>query len=322
MELLEELYSDNYNNFEQWLKLVKTNKAVYPRFRIPYKEWVNEYINGIQSKSEEDVIELLRYLLFPFTKNLDKENYKDYLAIYQSLKDENIPRKIANNLEKSLKGFEKIEKYRRIENNQSAWEGLTWVLQLLPFQPYKAIKSLNSYMDAEVAYMPDDRIIGIEQCITIIEEKFIYNNKNVENYILNLKPREFELLIGSLYEHIGYEIEVTPATRDGGKDVIARINREDGNEVVYVECKLYKTTKLNSNTVKAFLGTILKDNINRGVLFCTGYVNKRIKEYDSRIQIWTLEEIIILLNAHLGSDWSERLNRLIEIQKANLKNQL
>lgn len=316
MEFLEDLYSDNYNNFAQWFELVKGAKEVYPRLRIPYKEWVDEYINDIQSKSEEEVIVLLRYLLFPFTKNSDKESYKDYITISQTLKNKQMPSEITDNWKKMIEGFEKIEKYRRIENGQSAWEGLTWVLQLLPFHPYKAIKSLNSYMDAEAAYMPDDRIIGIEQCIAIIEAKFIYTNKDLESCILNLKPREFEFLIGSLYEHIGYEIEVTPATIDGGKDIIARINREDGNEVVYAECKLYTTTELNQDTVRALLGTIYKDNINRGVIFCTGYVNKKIKKYDSRIQIWTLEEIIILLNAHLGSDWSKRLNRLIDIEKA------
>lgn len=315
MELLEGFYSDNFNDFNEWYGLVKKNESVYPRFRIPYVEWVDEYVNNIDNKSEKEVKELVRYLLFPFTKNLDKSSYKDYLVIAKTLEDENIPSNIADNMKKSLEGFNNIEKYRRIENGQNAWEGLTWVLQLLPYNPYKAIKALNSYMDAEVAYMPDDRIIGIQQCISIIEAKFIYTNKGLENSILQLNPREFECLIGSLYENIGYETEITPATRDGGKDIIARIDREDGKEVVYAECKLYKTTELSNETVKAFGYTVIKDNINRGVLFCTGYVNEKLKKLDSRIQIWTLEEIIILLNAHLGSDWSKRLSLLIENQK-------
>lgn len=294
---------------------MKKNETVYPRFRIPYAEWMDEYVNNIDNKSEKEVKELVRYLLFPFTKNSDKSIYKDYLLIAKILEDEQIPSSIADNLKKSLKGFNNIEKYRRIENGQNAWEGLTLVLQLLPFNPYKAIKALNSYMDAEIAYMPDDRIIGLEQCISIIEGKFIYTNKGLENSILQLNPREFECLIGSLYENIGYETEITLATRDGGKDIIVRIDREDGKEVVYAERKLYKTTELSNGTVKAFGYTVIKDNINRGVLFCTGYINEKLEKLDSRIQIWTLEEIIILLNGHLGSDWSKRLSLLIENQK-------
>lgn len=55
--------------------------------------------------------------------------------------------------------------------------------------------------------------------------------------------------------------------------------------VPYAECKLYKTTELSNDTVKAFGYTVIKDNINRGVLFCTGYVNESLKKLDSRIQI-------------------------------------
>ncbi|MEI3234695.1 MAG: restriction endonuclease [Intestinibacter bartlettii] len=123
---------------------------------------------------------------------------------------------------------------------------------------------------------------------------------------IKLSPREFELLIASLYEHLGYEIEVTPATRDGGKDIIAKMKREEGNEVVYVECKLSKTTELNDNVIRSLFGVISYDHVNRGVIFCTGYVSEKLRTENPLIQIWTLEEIIILLNAHLGSDWFKR----------------
>lgn len=304
MEILEWAYTDNYETLDEWIDLIKNDGDVYPKFRIPYQEWVDEYIKDIENRSESEVIELLRYLLFPFTR------YND-ISSYEAMKifSENINTSGGN--ERIKDSFNNIEMYRRIENQQDAWEGLTWVLQLLPFKPYKAIKALNSYLYAEVAYMPDDRIIGINQCIAIIEAKYINTNKGMEKYILELKPREFELLIGNLYKSIGYETEITPATRDGGKDIIARINREDGKDIVYAECKLYKTTELTKETVRAFAFTVIKDNVNRGVLFCTGYVNEQLKEIDSRIQIWTLEDIIILLNSHLGSNWYKRISMFI-----------
>lgn len=48
---------------------------------------------------------------------------------------------------------------------------------------------------------------------------------------------------------------------------------------------------------------------------CTGYVNENLKKVNPRIQIWTLENIITLLNAHLGSDWYSRLHLLIANQR-------
>ncbi|WP_039790275.1 hypothetical protein, partial [Paenibacillus riograndensis] len=59
------------------------------------------------------------------------------------------------------------EVYRRIENEQEAWEGLTWILELLPSKPYRAIRALESYLLAQ-PNLPDDRITGIEQCCEII----------------------------------------------------------------------------------------------------------------------------------------------------------
>lgn len=311
MELYENIYTKNFNSFEEWFKLISDNEFVYPRIRIPYSKWVEEYINDIDNKSENDVKNLLRYLLFPFSREIDTYIYNEFNNLNEIIKSKDIPKHIYDIFKKDLEKIERIEKNRRVLNGQEAWEGLTWVLQLLPFKPYKAIKALNSYIEAEIMYIPDDRIIGINQCIAIIEAKFINTNKDLESYITDLTPRDFELLIGNLYRSLGFEVEITPATRDGGKDIIARINREEGKEVVYVECKLYKTTKLSKTSVRNFCCAVLKDNINRGALFCTGYVNERLKKFDNRIQIWTIEDIITLLNAHLGSNWYTRLDRLI-----------
>lgn len=315
MEFLEWAYTDNFETFDEWFCLVKENEEVFPRNKIPFKEWVSEYIEKIEIRNEEEVKELLRILLSPYTRKLDKSDYESY----KKMCDINGNDKNSDIYKYYIESHLKIEKNIRVINEQDAWEGLTWVLQLLPFEPYKAISALNSYLSAEIMYMPDDRITGIEQCISIIEAKFINTNTGLQKYITDLKPREFELLIASLYENLGYEVQVTPATRDGGKDIVARIKREDGSEVVYVECKLYKTTALTISTVREFFGVISYEHINRGVIFCTGYVNERLKNQYPLIQIWTVEEIITLLNAHLGSDWFKRLHLLINIQRNKQK---
>ncbi|MPN26493.1 hypothetical protein SDC9_173918 [bioreactor metagenome] len=148
--------------------------------------------------------------------------------------------------------------------------------------------------------------------------KFIYCNKT-EKSLLKLSPVEFEWLIELLYINMGYETQWTTQTRDGGKDIIAKIKRTDGWEYVYEECKRYTKTNLSNETVRAIIGTIITDKINRGVIFCTGHVSENLKNYDKRIQIWTLEEIIFLLNSHLGSDWPKRLTVLIENQRIKHK---
>mgnify|MGYP000980171539 FL=1 len=75
MELYEELYTDDYSNFEEWLELVNNGEIIYPRFRIPYREWVDEYIRNIINIEEMEVKNLLRFLLQPFTRKMEMKRY-------------------------------------------------------------------------------------------------------------------------------------------------------------------------------------------------------------------------------------------------------
>ena len=118
---------------------------------------------------------------------------------------------------------------------------------------------------------------------------------------------------------MGYQTTWTPSTRDGGKDIIASINRPDGKEKVYVECKLYKTTKLTIKDVRNLHSVITNDKVNRGAIFCTGYVNDNLKKFDSRIQIWSYDAINVLLNAHLGMNWAEKLDIILDNKKKEIE---
>ncbi|MDY3359499.1 MAG: restriction endonuclease [Clostridium celatum] len=304
-------FAEDMDTFEEWYEYLRQGRGVYPKNMILYEDWKEGYINSIQSRSDLEVKELLRYLLSPYTRKLDVDNYE----ILKNMKILQTEEKNHNNefreiTERTLN----LELYYRIGAGQQAWEGLTWVLQLLPHHPQKAIEAIGIYLDSEIGVIPDERIIGLNQCIEIIEEKYI-RGKVSKDALIDLEPREFEYLIELLYQELGYSTVLTPATRDGGKDVIARIERPDGKEEVYVECKLYWKTKLSLDSVQKLGYVMNKNNATRGVIFCTGYVNKKIREEDKRIQIWTLEDINFLLNAYLGADWTKRLQILLDNQR-------
>ena len=73
MELFNEhLYTNNFNDIEEWVQLVEGREVVYPFNRIPFEEWLDDYISIIHSKSERDVKDLLRLLLRPYTTKLDE----------------------------------------------------------------------------------------------------------------------------------------------------------------------------------------------------------------------------------------------------------
>lgn len=44
--------------------------------------------------------------------------------------------------------------------------------------------------------------------------------KRLKLKIMSMSPYEFETYIAKLFENIGYDVEQTPASNDGGKDII------------------------------------------------------------------------------------------------------
>jgi len=286
-----------FAGLDGWVEaIIQQKRDVYPRFCFPSRSYIDEYVSNIRSYSDEQVISLLRELLIPYTTGTAFELLHFYESVTPYDDHYEFIQKVLNN-----------GNYVRLRKGEKEWEGLTWILQFLPHRPLNAINVLNNYFSAECGYMHDHRINGIDECIRIIEEKFINQTSGKENFLYTLKPREFEVLIKKLYKAMGYDAILTPVTRDGGKDIVATIKRTDGAENVYVECKLYKTTRLKPENVNALAGLITRDCINRGVIFCTGVVSDKLKEIDSRIEVISLEGIILLLNMHLGSNWNETL---------------
>lgn len=300
-----EIYTDNYNSLEEWIELRKRNEEfVYPQFFVPFREWMKD----IEQKSDMEIKELLRILLQPYTLGVDTvdtyEFYKEYVQ------DKVNKEKNLQTYELCMNQLKYNERIYRIKNKQEAWEGLTWVLPLLNINPMKALKALGMYFDAECIYMPDDRIYGISDAMDIIEEKYIKSASDKNAYIFSLTSREFEILIAILYEALGYKVNLTKATRDGGKDIIAEINENERKEKVFVECKLYKTCELKKETVRALGYTMLSEEATRAAIFTSGYATKALKEMDTRIQIFDMEEMILLLNANLGERWYADFERL------------
>lgn len=256
-----EIYTDNYNSLEEWIELRKRNEEfVYPQFFVPFREWMKD----IEQKSDMEIKELLRILLQPYTLGVDTvdtyEFYKEYVQ------DKVNKEKNLQTYELCMNQLKYNERIYRIKNKQEAWEGLTWVLPLLNINPMKALKALGMYFDAECIYMPDDRIYGISDAMDIIEEKYIKSASDKNAYIFSLTSREFEILIAILYEALGYKVNLTKATRDGGKDIIAEINENERKEKVFVECKLYKTCELKKETVRALGYTMLSEEATRAVI--------------------------------------------------------
>lgn len=97
------------------------------------------------------------------------------------------------------------------------------------------------------------------------DEKY---EKLIINKIRKMNGRQFEEFCCFLFEMSGIKCELTPTTRDGGKDLIL-----DGN--TYVECKCYAKGNLCSTPmINKLLGACVSDGIQNGIFITTSEYSK------------------------------------------------
>lgn len=94
-----------------------------------------------------------------------------------------------------------------------------------------------------------------------------------------LTSRKFEEVMAEIYNRLGYKIELTKATRDGGKDIILRKPDILGDFIYYVECKKYASNNpVGVGIVREFSSVINWDKVNGGIIATTSYFAKDAKQ--------------------------------------------
>jgi DNA-binding transcriptional regulator/RsmH inhibitor MraZ len=88
--------------------------------------------------------------------------------------------------------------------------------------------------------------------------------------VYQLKPRVFEELCAELMAHQGFEVELTPETRDGGIDLYAVRHTAFGRLLLAVDCKRYLPSRpVGVGVVRGMLGAIDIARASAGLLIST-----------------------------------------------------
>ncbi|MEX2105501.1 MAG: restriction endonuclease [Solirubrobacterales bacterium] len=85
-----------------------------------------------------------------------------------------------------------------------------------------------------------------------------------------LSPRQFEEFVAALYERHGFEVELTPGSRDNGVDLYAVRYEPFGRVLTIVECKRYAPDRpVGVELVRSLYGAIQDQGASVGVLATT-----------------------------------------------------
>ena len=107
----------------------------------------------------------------------------------------------------------------------------------------------------------------------------------------NIHWRKFEQLSAQFYSDNGYEVEIGPGRKDGGRDVIAKKN----GEYIIIQCKKEKSN-IGVGVVKQLHDDVIYFKASEGIVFCpkdlTRDSKKLIKDRKYNIKVFNREDII------------------------------
>jgi len=217
----------------------------------------------------------------------------------------------------------RLLRYYETGGDYPVWEGLHWVLDLLPDRPRQALAVLDSFYIAMCQSLSDGYATGLFDAKTIIRQRFIQSPGTVvdaKTTLASLEWRELEWLAGALYERMGYTIQVTPRSDDDGVDVLVTSSGRGDPRRIVVQTKKRTNNPIEKAHVRELVGAIDQERATGGVLITTGRFRSGalgMKASDPRIDLIDGNELVGLLNEHCGTDWYNRVDFMIsEIKRS------
>lgn len=124
--------------------------------------------------------------------------------------------------------------------------------------------------------------------------------------LYSLPPRKFEELVASVFHKNGFDVELTPQTRDGGIDIIA-VQRNDlcGGNLNFIECKRYLPhNTVGIGVVQRLHGVVEQHKATKGIIVTTSFFTKDAKETAA------LSQHRLVLNDYTNlSSWLREFNK-------------
>lgn len=107
-----------------------------------------------------------------------------------------------------------------------------------------------------------------------------------------IAPRDFEKVIAEVMRGLGFDVELTARTRDGGRDVVAVKARPVAVRFL-IECKQYADNRpVRVGAVRSLYGIVTDERATKGILATTSYFTQPAQEFLDR-NTWVVE----------GRDW-------------------
>lgn len=287
----------------------KKRDILFPNNSFPTDEMKDEYLNNISNYTDNEIKKILRcFLMSTGNFGSDLSNFTFYNSLDKS------------NTSNPLNGIFKTEYYKRLKksiiSNSPVWEGLSWILDLLPDFANESIKSIDAYFLANFQFLPDYALSGLSDASEIIKAKYL-DKIQPQELFLNLLPTEFESLTAELFEKMNFMVELTTRTADDGIDIFAKKTESGNRQLTLIQCKRY-SEKVGVTHVRELIGTVADKKATKGILVCSSYFTKPAKDKaksNPSIELINHNQLTKLLNNYLGPNWPLRIEQILRSRK-------
>jgi HJR/Mrr/RecB family endonuclease len=118
-----------------------------------------------------------------------------------------------------------------------------------------------------------------------VNEKLIKHLASYPEQLHFLNPRLFEELVAEIFRDLGYEVILTPQSRDGGFDIKA-IKKDSVGVLLYlIECKRYAPDRpVGIEIVRSLHGVANHERASYGVVATTSRFTRLAKEFATEIE--------------------------------------
>lgn len=136
-------------------------------------------------------------------------------------------------------------------------------------------------------------------------DRIIVELQRRPEHLFSVDPQRFEELIAELLDRDGMEVQLTPRSSDGGKDIIARMDTPLGKHLYYVECKRYsRENPVGVQLVRQLYGVVSAAGATAGLLVTTSNFTKNAVAFtqstnvQNRLSLKDYGSIVDWLNKH------------------------
>ena len=161
----------------------------------------------------------------------------------------------------------------------------------------KSYDGLERRGNIELGELKSTTLISIGGILNIVKHK--------------LNPRQFEVFCAYMFKELGYDVELTPATNDGGVDIILN------NGEIVVECKKYITQIVGREICQKLLGAKVQYNSDNAIILNTGRYNFNARQVENEVESLKLMNLSDI-GTYLQSIGLEKSNYILQKTLKNI----